>query len=176
MGASQSKSEDEKVFYNETPIQFSQQVVDQLQSNLASTTTPPERQSTLDSHIRSRIQAELARLREEEKDVREQIEIALEKENLDRERAMAGEEDSEAVGSLKSSASLMGDLDEVQKKVERYHAKRDLADYPKVKEQSESLVSCYRSNPETPLNCWKEVSLFKAAVASEEQKYVDSLK
>jgi altered-inheritance-of-mitochondria protein 13 len=57
---------------------------------------------------------------------------------------MAGEEESETVGNVKSSASLMGDLDEVQKKVERYHAKRDSADYPHVKEQSEALVSCYR--------------------------------
>jgi altered-inheritance-of-mitochondria protein 13 len=119
-------------------------VVDQLQDNLSSNTTPPERQSSLDSHIRGRIQAELARLREEEKDVREQIEAALEKENLDKERGMAGEDDSEAVGSVKSSASLAGDLDEVQKKVERYHAKRSADDYPVVKEQRDALVSCYR--------------------------------
>jgi MICOS complex subunit MIC19 len=163
MGASQSRS-DEKVFYNETPIQvfllfssqypstnkldvyhqFSQQVVDQLQDNVSSTTTPPERQSNLDSHIRSRIQSELVRLREEEQDVREQIELALEKENLDRERAMAGEEQSEAVGAVKSSESLMGDLDEVQKKVEKYHARWNLEDYRLVKEQGEALVSCYR--------------------------------
>jgi len=173
MGAGQSKPEDEKVFYSETPIQFSQQVVDQLQ---ASPTTPPERQSTLDAHIRSRIQAELTRLQQEEREVREQIETALEKENLDRERVMAVEEDSETIGSIKSSTSLMGDLDEVERKVERYHAKRDPVDYPQVKEHGEALVSCYRSHPKTPLDCWREVSLFKAAIALEEQKYIDSLR
>jgi MICOS complex subunit MIC19 len=159
MGAGQSRTEDEKVFYNETPIQvctfcvfnanryltvtvqFSQQVVDQLQ---ASPAMPSERQSTLDAHVQSRIQAELARLQEQEKEVREQIETALEKENLDRERVMAGEEDPEVVGSIKSSASLMGDLDEVEKKVERYHSKLDPIDYPQVKEHGEALASCYR--------------------------------
>ncbi|TFY77942.1 hypothetical protein EWM64_g6070 [Hericium alpestre] len=81
MGASQSKSEDEgsKVFYSETPIQFSQDLVNQLSDQ--SPDTPP---STLDSHIRQRIQSEIARLREEENALYTQIETTLEKENLDR--------------------------------------------------------------------------------------------
>jgi MICOS complex subunit MIC19 len=109
---------------------------------------PPERQTTLDEQVRSRIQSELKRLREEEENVRRQIESALEKENLDRERSMAGGQDDEAAesttNSVGSSAALMGDLDEIRSKVDRFHAKRDLAEYPIVKSSGEAVVSCYR--------------------------------
>ena len=57
-------------------MQFSQDVVNQLSDNLASPDTPPERQSSIDAHVRSRIQAELARLREEEEQVKQEIERA----------------------------------------------------------------------------------------------------
>lgn len=89
-----------------------------------------------------------------------EIERALERENIDRERHLAlpgredGEGDSDGVedggesgstdGAVRSSASLMEDLKEVQSKVERFHQKRNLDDVPEVKAASESLVECYR--------------------------------
>ncbi|KAH9951417.1 hypothetical protein B0H21DRAFT_281275 [Amylocystis lapponica] len=180
MGASQSTAQaEDKVFSVETPIQFSQDVVNHLSDNLASPEIPPERQSTIDAHIRSRIQSELARLREEEQSVKEEIERALEKENLDREREMAGEEsESEedgVTGSVKSSASLMGDLEEVRRKVEKYHA-RQSEGLSSVQEKGDAVISCYKSNPTTPLDCWRQVGEFKSSVAQLEQHYVDSLR
>ncbi|KAJ3514577.1 hypothetical protein NMY22_g14686 [Coprinellus aureogranulatus] len=112
MGAGQSKPEalDEKVFSPQVPIsvstghvspafsdiapQFSPDVVNQLSDNLETPETTPQRQSVIDAHIRARIQGELERLKKEEEDVRHQIEAALEKENLDRERSMAGDASS----------------------------------------------------------------------------------
>jgi len=181
MGANQSTPQtDEKVFSSETPIQFSQDVVNQLSDNLASPDTPPERQSSIDAHVRSRIQAELARLREEEEQVKQEIEHALEKENLDRERGMAGEEsESEGeggAGSVKSSAALMGDLEELRRKVEKYHTRHELEGYSAVQAKGEAVVSCYKSHPSTPLDCWREVSEFKASVAQVEEQYVHSLR
>lgn len=122
--------------------QFSQQVIDHLQESAGSPGTSPERQSTLDAHIRARIDAELGRLREEEKIVREQIEAVLEKENLTKERA--GTDGEEAEGGVNSSSSVQGALDEVQKKVDRFHAKRDLSGYLFVNESSQKLIECYR--------------------------------
>jgi len=174
MGASQSKPDGDKVFYNETPIQFSQEVIDHLQESAGSPGTSPERQSTLDAHIKARINAELGRLREEEKLVREQIEAALEKENLSRERDGLGSDEIE--GGTTSSSSIQGALDEVQKKVDRFHAKRDINGYLFVNESSQKLIECYRSHQKTPLDCWREVDAFKSAVAMEEQKYVSSLR
>lgn len=174
MGASQSRPNSDKVFYNETPTQFSQEVIDYLQENTGSQGTSPERQSTLDAHIRARINAELGRLREEENVVREQIEAALEKENLSRERE--GMEGDEAEGGVAGSSSIQCALDEVQKKVERFHAKRDINGHLLVSESSQILIECYRLHQKTPLDCWREVDAFKSAVQTEEQKYVSSLR
>jgi MICOS complex subunit MIC19 len=89
--------------------------------------------------------------------VRAQIELALERENIDRERQSAvpgnedGHEDVEdggpsgiPDGAVRSSASLIEDLQEVQSKVERFHRRRSLDDVPEVKASSEMLVECYR--------------------------------
>jgi MICOS complex subunit MIC19 len=155
MGAGQSTAngpDDEKVFYSQTPVQFSQDVVNHLSDNAASTETTPERQTTLDAHIRARIQAELAHLRQEEENVRQEITKALEKENLDREREMAGGEAGAAdateseggVGSVKSSAALQGDLEEVRQKLDKYKAKQELTEALEIKAHGEAVVNCYK--------------------------------
>ncbi|KAJ3554583.1 hypothetical protein NM688_g3032 [Phlebia brevispora] len=140
---------------------------------------PPERQATIDAQIRSRIQSELDRLRQEEDQVRQEIEHALEKENLDRERAMAGEEsesEEEAAGGVKSSAALMGDLEDVRQKIERFQTRRALSEFPEVQAASEAVMKCYKSNPTTTLDCWQEVAEFKSSVGRVEQHYINSLR
>ncbi|GLB35218.1 putative protein of Unknown function (DUF1690) [Lyophyllum shimeji] len=177
MGASQSRSEpDERVFHNETPISFSQDVVNQLSDRLESPETSPERQSTLDALIRSRIQSELEHLKQEEEKVRQEIEQALEKENLDREKTAAEDgAEGDETRRLPSSTELLGDLEEIRSKVERYQARRDLSEFPEVKSTGEAVVSCYRAHPSTPLDCWREVSKFKSSVAQLEQQYVKTV-
>ncbi|TEB36078.1 hypothetical protein FA13DRAFT_1787526 [Coprinellus micaceus] len=146
MGAGQSKPDahDEKVFAPQVPISFSPDVVDQLSDNLDAPETTPQRQSVIDSHIRARIRGELERLKKEEEDVRHQIEAALEKENLDRERSMAGDASASpdndgsapapGAGDVKTSAALFGDLEEIRNKINKYHSKRDLSQYPEVQQ------------------------------------------
>jgi altered-inheritance-of-mitochondria protein 13 len=165
----------------DSPVSFSQDLVDQLADNAADTEPSSVRQHNIDAHIRARIQAELKQLRAEEQSVRNQIHAALEKENLDRERAMAGDPDS-----VKTSAALLADLDQVRAKVDRFHARRDLTEYPALREDSEALVACYKSvhcllysrprltvlsrnNATSPLDCWQQVDKFKASVAQVEQ-------
>ncbi|KAG8851129.1 hypothetical protein FRB96_009470 [Tulasnella sp. 330] len=173
MGAGQSKPGDTThVFTNDTPIQvvgsgssrpsrllgrthlpndnsytlkFSQDLVNHLADNLASPQTDPVRQSTLDAHVRSRIQAELTRLQAEESQVRQEIEQALEKENLDREVdliARKGDEGQEDAPT--SSAALQADLEHVQQRAERFIARKKLDDLPEVKVTQEALIQCYR--------------------------------
>jgi len=120
-------------------------------------------------------------LKEEEEDVRHEIELALERENLDRERSMAGEastaeEGEAATGGVRSSAVLLEDLEEVREKVDRFKVKQELVEHPELKVKSEAVVECYRSNPTTTLNCWKEVAEFHSAVNQVEQKYIASLR
>ncbi|TRM56635.1 hypothetical protein BD626DRAFT_518777 [Schizophyllum amplum] len=174
MGAGQSRSEpSEKIFRNETPIQFSGDVVNTLADRSASTDPTPERQATIDEHIRSRIHTELGRLRAEEENVQAEIARALEKENLDRERGMAGAADD--AGGVKSSAALMGDLDEIRTKVDRFKERRGLKDMPAVKAGADGVLACYQKNPTTPLDCWREVERFKTAVSQAERDFFKSL-
>lgn len=131
---------------NDAPVQFSADVVNHLADNVAAPEPSPERQATIDAQIRSRIHSELEHLRQEEDQVREEIERALEKENLDKERAMAGKEHevADGAGGVKSSAALMGDLEEVRQKIERFQARRTLSDFPEVQSRSNAVVDCYR--------------------------------
>ncbi|KAI8998954.1 hypothetical protein BD414DRAFT_406583 [Trametes punicea] len=181
MGASHSTpQQEEKVFTPDTSLHFSEDVVNQLSDHQASPDIPHDRQLTIDAHIRSRIEAELDRLHQEEERVREEIERALEKENLDRERGMAGEEsasdDVSSAGSVKSSAALMGDLEELRQKIEKYHARQDSEELSDVRAKGREVASCYRSHATTPLDCWKAVEDFKASVAEVEQRYLNSLR
>lgn len=129
--------------------QFGQDVVNHLSDQSTSAEITPDRQTTLDVHIRSRIQADLQHLREQEVQVQQDIENALERENLERERSMAGEVserhgDESILGSVKCSAALMGDLEEIRSKVDRFHSRQEIEGIRVVKEKGEAVVACYR--------------------------------
>ncbi|KAG7089611.1 hypothetical protein E1B28_011277 [Marasmius oreades] len=176
MGAAQSTTGSEKVFRNETPIQFSPDVVDQLQDREASPGPTPERQTTIDQHIRSRIEHEVKQLRKQEEEVQNSIALALEKENLDKEKSMGGEvEGGDSAGAVKSSAALFGDLEDIRSKIERFQTRRTLQDHPEVKSYQEAVLTCYKSHPVTTLDCWQEVNKFKESVRALEQGYFKSL-
>lgn len=115
----------------------------------------------------------------------------MEKENLDREKAMAGqasEEGRAGAGSVKSSAALLGDLEEIRSKIDRFQIRKSLASYPGLKASQDALVSCYkyvvismwaimvinitfskRSHATSSLDCWMEVVNFKNSVAQLEK-------
>ena len=206
MGASHSKQDTEQVFYNPVPIQVSPELATQLSDTSLSPEVSPTRHAILDQTVRAKIDAEAARLRGRTENsshandddahddgdiVRREIEAALERENLDRERRMAGEEAAAdgAHGDVKNSTVLLGDLEEVRQKVDRYRVRASLADHLGVKEAREAVASCYqyvflpvplpphcfklfffnRANPTTTLNCWSEVAAFRSSVAKLEQ-------
>ncbi|KAK7693050.1 hypothetical protein QCA50_002615 [Cerrena zonata] len=177
MGAGQSQPdrEEDKIFYSNTPISFSEDVVNHLTDQVASPNPSPERQSTLDAHVRARIQSELQKLQQEEEVVKSEIERALEKENLDKERELSEDSEDGGVGSVKSSAVLMGDLEEVRQKVEKYQ-RRTSEETSEWMAKRQAVQSCYSSNSKQTLDCWKEVTEFKASVGQLEQHYVHSLR
>lgn len=193
MGASHSKQDNEQVFYNQVPIQVSEELATQLSDNSLSPEVSPTRHAILDQNVRAKISAEAARLHGRNNSnsgegegegvdiVQREIEAALERENLDRERGTAGDADAEveggaAHGDIKNSTVLLGDLEEIRQKVERYRERASLTDHLNVKQAREAVASCYQANPTTTLNCWSEVAAFRSAVGELEQKYVDSLR
>ena len=153
-------------------LYYTYQVSPELATQLSDTSLSPEvspaRHALLDQAVRAKIGAEAAHLRgragdgegEEGKNnnngggggvdiVQREIEAALERENLDRERGMVGDVDADvegegAHGDVKNSTVLLGDLEEVRQKVDRYRARASLAEHPEVQKAREAIASCYR--------------------------------
>ena len=181
--------------------QFSESLINHLSSqSLPSSSVPASRQQALDAHIQQRIAAELQQLRQQEQQVRQEIERALERENLDRERgaaATAGEEGKSA--ALSHSASLLKDLEQLEKRASGLKKERaETAEWKAVDVGKEALERCFRCAPfpgfvssvrdyseieiarslcrdnrQTPLNCRAEAEKFKAAVAGVEKASLD---
>lgn len=157
------------------------QVSSELATQLSDTSLSPEvsqtRHAILDQSVRAKISAEAARLRGRNDNdnnndnhngegvdiVQREIEAALERENLDRERGMAGDAvaadaDADAAhGDVKNSTVLLGDLEEVRQKVDRYRVRASLADHLGVKEAREAVASCYQY---VFLNFWSFIRSF----------------
>jgi MICOS complex subunit MIC19 len=114
-------------------------------TNLSSPQVSPARHALLDANVRAKINAEMARLQEGDDELRRALQLALERENIDRERsddATTGIEEEH--GNVKNSTVLLEDLEEVRQKVDRYRARTNLVDHPQVKMASEAVASCYR--------------------------------
>lgn len=194
--------------------QVSSELATQLSDTSLSPEVSPARHALLDQAVRAKLGAEAARLRGRDHDggeegkggvdiVQREIEAALERENLDRERGMVGHAEADAGadadadgahGDVKNSTVLLGDLEEVRQKVDRYRARARLTEHPEVQNAREAIASCYRyvlhplmslgarvstypnlllfptrANPTTTLNCWSQVTAFRTAVAKLEQ-------
>lgn len=131
--------------------QFSESLINHLSSqSLPSSSVPASRQQALDAHIQQRIAAELQQLRQQEQQVRQEIERALERENLDRERGAAatagGEEGKPA--ALSHSASLLKDLEQLEKRASGLKKERaETAEWKAVDVGKEALERCFRCVP-----------------------------
>ena len=98
------------------------------------------RQQLLDSSIQSKIKEEINRLKKQEADVRQQIEQALEKENLDRASQSASKG---AKG--KSSILLQQELEDVRGKIEKHNQRKSRVEKaPGVKQAREKVLQCYK--------------------------------
>lgn len=130
--------------------QFSNEVLAQLSSSLAETTPTPEREETLDSHVRARIREEVAQLREQEAEVQNEIARALARENLKTETRIATTttaKDDEEGGEgmvVASSVSLREDVEEVRRRVERFQKRREELGVQRAESAREEVVKCYR--------------------------------
>ncbi|BGP54195.1 hypothetical protein JCM8202v2_001772 [Rhodotorula sphaerocarpa] len=182
----QSASGDDHTFFASRQQPFSETLINQLSSGStsgeSSSAVPASRQQALDVHIQQRIAAELAQLRQQEQQVREEIERALERENLDRERnanAAAPQDGAEADGAnkgLSHSASLFKDLERLEKRalgLKRERAETD--EWKSVDTGKEALARCFREHRQNPLDCRAEAEKFKAAVAGVEKAFFSTL-
>ncbi|KAL0638115.1 hypothetical protein Q9L58_002896 [Maublancomyces gigas] len=156
MGSGSSKPT-EHVFYGETPVRFSNDLVESLQSSSESDST---REKALELHIQSRVESELQRLQSRESQILNDLEAKL------------SAEDKEHGGAEKNPGR-----EKVQKEIDvlrrRLDAMPKLMGLDKdVENARESVVKCLRLNDRTPLDCYKEVDNFKAQTRRLERQFV----
>ncbi|OAL33325.1 hypothetical protein AYO20_07336 [Fonsecaea nubica] len=189
MGAGQSKPDEstKHVFTSDTPIQFSQELIDSLQ---ASSETNSTRAKTLELHIAQRVAAELEKIRKHEASVLEEARKKI---------AASGEAASDSSSSDSSLLHLSpispkdllpgSDSDDqkkapssqkVQQEIEKLKQtlgqRKTLRELPKeVENARQDVISCLRINDRKPLDCWKEVEIFKREVRKMEDSYVSSV-
>ncbi|KAI3625160.1 hypothetical protein CBS9595_000521 [Malassezia furfur] len=123
-----------------------------------------KRQEVIDSSIQEKIHAELSKLRKQEQDMQKKIELALEKENIERQgKPWFGKDKGQ------SSELLQQELNRVKEQIEKFN-KRSIDSFPALKKAREDIIQCYRNDTKRTLDCWREVDAFKKAIADAEKE------
>ncbi|MCJ1248232.1 hypothetical protein MMC30_005449 [Trapelia coarctata] len=188
MGQGTSKSSTpstQHVFTSETPVRFSQELIDSLQ---ASPETDSTRAKDLELHIQSRVHAELSRLEAEAtrslKELEEQI-SALPDSTTESSHPSGVPGQSSSVGgndhSAKAEADKLRDLgrqsvqkeiEVLRKKLQQRRLREDVIGDKAVEKAKQEVVTCLRVNDRRPLDCWKEVEAFKKEVGRLEKGFL----
>merc|ERR1712130_353802 len=155
-------------------VEVSRALLNKLEGIKADTNVPAPgtaRQETLDEAIQQRIYEELNKLRKQEKEVQQQIELALEKENIEKEgKPWFGSKDKG-----QSSTLLQQELDRVKSQISQFQ-RREFSSFPALHQAREAVIKCYRENELRTLDCHEQVEEFKKAVASTEKDLIASWK
>lgn len=151
MGASQSKSTQPIIFYNQSsPLQF---------SPLEEKPTPKQPVSTesnekIEALVKERVTEELSRLKAQQEQKNNQAYGQLAKKNIENDH---------------NSIAMKEDIETMIQKMKRSAP----ANIPtEVAERQEALIVCYKNNQTRPLDCWAEVEEFKNVVTHEQKKFV----
>ncbi|WFD35455.1 hypothetical protein MCUN1_002309 [Malassezia cuniculi] len=167
MGASASKVDKGADSVVSEQLDITRSMLNKLE-DIPATDVPapgPERQGELDSTIHQKIRAELAKLRKQEADVQKQIELALEKENIERAgKPWFGKDKGQ------SSVLLEQELNALRSKIGKYSQLPSISSFAGLQEARDAVVKCYRDQPTRTLDCWKEVEEFKKASAAAEKE------
>ncbi|KAF2839841.1 DUF1690-domain-containing protein [Patellaria atrata CBS 101060] len=181
MGVGGSKPESERsqhVFEADTPIRFSQQLVDSLQGSPQSDST---RAKTLELQIQERVTAELERLRaEEDKRLVELYDKVSEESETSSEPSLV-----EKIGDKFNTSSALSEK-EKQRNMSRDTVSKEITELKKkldarkkleqadtaVQKAKDDVVTCLRMNDRRPLDCWKEVEKFRSEVRILERDFV----
>ncbi|KAL2042770.1 hypothetical protein N7G274_004529 [Stereocaulon virgatum] len=183
MGSGTSKpapSSTQHVFASETPVRFSQELVDALQ---ASPETDSTRATDLELHIQNRVNAELRRLDEETTKSLKNLEASLSaspdtttdnkypsprSHMPDQVQSKGGADhkakaDGDKIRDL-SRESVRKEIEALKAKLKQRQLKEDVVKDEGVNKAREEVVSCLKTNDRRPLDCWREVEAFRREV------------
>ncbi|CZR51679.1 related to ochre suppressor tyr-tRNA [Phialocephala subalpina] len=170
MGSGSSKPDStpkSQVWTAETPVRFSQGLVDSLQSSPESDST---RSKQLELHIQSRVAEELRALQDR-----------ASKDFADLQSRLSSEE-SQKPSSPKSEGdhlrelgreAVQNDVQQLRKKLEQRKKLSDIDE--RIENAKGAVVKCLRDNDRRPLDCWKEVETFKQEVRRLEGTWVEKV-
>ncbi|CEP16506.1 hypothetical protein [Parasitella parasitica] len=156
MGATQSKSSEPVIFYNQSsPLQFSQGFEQNVsENNKQSAATSTESNEKIEQLVRERVEEELKRARSQQEQLNKRTYGDLAKQNIDNDH---------------NSIAMAEDIDGMIQKLQRSTP----SEIPKaIAESQEALIVCYKNNQDRPLDCWEQVENFKSAVAEEQKKFI----
>lgn len=187
-GGSKEDSSSRHVFSSGAPVQFSQELVDSLQ---ASSETNSSRAKTLDLHIANRVAAELEKIQNRESDAlaAARARLSSDKEPSDDKEKKAGpvktllfdlptppnpfSSEPSAEEKARQSQSSKKVLEDIEKLKSSLGQRKTVKEIPKeVEKARDDLVGCLRVNDRKPLDCWKEVEVFKGKVRELEEKFL----
>lgn len=192
MGANHSSESDttKHIFTSSQPINFSPELIDSLASTSETNST---RAKTLDLHIQQRVSEELAKILNQEDSRLAEARKRIEQQSSTQSSDADGSSDSSRLKDLVniSPADLLTGSsgskeeqerkrqtsqkvqDEIEKLKQQLSQRKVLKDLPKEVEQArDGVISCLRLNDRRPLDCWKEVELFKREVGKLEDEFV----
>ncbi|KAI9054334.1 hypothetical protein LZ554_001499 [Drepanopeziza brunnea f. sp. 'monogermtubi'] len=181
MGSASSKQPETtpktQVWTSETPVRFSQGLVDSLQSSSESDST---RAKALELHIQSRVSEELKKLQDRAardfEELSARISAAEDAASTttpkQQSAAAANRSEGDQLRQLGREA-VQNDVAELKRKLE---GRRKLAGVGEGVEKAKSeVVRCLRENDRRPLDCWREVEGFRREVKRLEDTWVEKM-
>ncbi|KAH8151684.1 uncharacterized protein LAJ45_04306 [Morchella importuna] len=156
MGSGNSKPT-EHVFYGETPVRFSNDLVESLQS---SSETDSTREKTLELHIQSRVESELQRLQQRESQILNDLE----------EKLTAEDKKHGSAEKNPGRKKVQAELDALRQRLNGIPKVHELD--KDVEKARDDVIKCLRSHDRTPLDCHREVDEFKAQTRRLERQFV----
>ncbi|MCJ1409772.1 hypothetical protein MMC19_003855 [Ptychographa xylographoides] len=173
---------------SETPVRFSQELIDSLQ---ASPETDSTRAKDLELHIQTRVTAELTRLEAESTrtlhDLAAQISATPDTTTTTTHTgSQPGTPDQSAsLGGTDHGAKAQGDrlrdlgrqsvqqeIEALRAKLQRRKMREDVVGDKGVEKARGEVVTCLRVNDRRPLDCWREVEAFKREVGRLEKGFL----
>jgi altered-inheritance-of-mitochondria protein 13 len=175
---------------SETPVQFSEQLVNSLQSSTEvrlppnsiqktlhlgnytnpNTQTDSTRAKTLELHIQARVADELKRLQERASKDFEELTAKL---SSDDEPSASPEKNAGEQLRQVGRDAVQKDVQELKSKLER---RRKLVAVDEGVDRAKSeVVRCLRENDRRPLDCWREVEAFRREVRRLEGEWVEKV-
>lgn len=137
------------------------------------------RAKDLESHIQSRVNAELQLLNvttdESLKELEDRISTAA-TDNVDGAKAPGAADQAFRFEDSKtkdlSRAKVQKEIDALKEKLGKRQLRDDVVNDKAVEAAKKGLVSCLRINDRRPLDCWQEVETFKSEVGRLEGQFL----